>query len=89
MITIQYILDIYGADLSPHFQKGLKDALEKFATNSRANETKALEEINTHMWKTWGVKSEPFGRNEGEKIMQILNDLEIKNDVREQLNTPQ
>jgi hypothetical protein len=29
-ITIDYIMDIYAADLSPHFQRGLKDALEKF-----------------------------------------------------------
>ncbi len=35
---------------------------------------KYLEEINNIMWNTWGVKGHPFGRVEGEKIMQVLNE---------------
>ena len=35
---------------------------------------KWLEQINTEMWQTWGVKNAPFGREEGEKIMKILNE---------------
>lgn len=40
---------------------------------------KALTDINNHMWSTWGVKNVPFGRDQGIKIMEILND-EIESD---------
>lgn len=33
-----------------------------------------LEKINYIMWQTWGVKDAPFGREEGEKIMEVLNE---------------
>ena len=34
---------------------------------------KYLEEINTLMWNTWGVKHNKFDKEEGSKIMSILN----------------
>lgn len=39
---------------------------------------KALTDINNIMWKTWGVSTNDFGREEGKKIMDIL-EAEINN----------
>lgn len=41
---------------------------------------KALTDINDHMWNTWGVKNAPFGRDQGSKIMEILN-TEAEEDI--------
>jgi hypothetical protein len=32
-----------------------------------------LELINDIMWNTWAVKDHPFGREQGEEIMKVLN----------------
>jgi len=32
-----------------------------------------LETINNIMWNSWGIKDFPFGREDGRKIMEVLN----------------
>ena len=48
--------------------------MESAILYQRTPETEYLEQINTLMWKTWGVKERKFGREEGDKIMGILNE---------------
>ena len=53
-----------------------REELHKFAVSSSLRErelNKYLEEINAIMWNTWGVKHNKFDKEEGSKIMSILN----------------
>jgi hypothetical protein len=36
-----------------------------------------LNNINDLMWDTWGIRGKEFGREEGNRIMEILNDWAI------------
>lgn len=51
-----------------------KNALDKGAVISSAERDmwQLLDKINTIMWESYMIKDRPFGRNEGRKIMEIL-----------------
>jgi hypothetical protein len=75
-------LECFFEDLLTDFESALAKETEQqsncnlphVSSSLRERElNKYLEEINTLMWNTWGVKHNKFDKEEGSKIMSILN----------------
>ena len=52
----------------------IRTKIEAAILYQRTPEAEYLEQINILMWETWGVKDRKFDREEGDKIMEILNE---------------
>ncbi len=46
--------------------------MNNFIENENKQLWKMLEQINVIMWESYMVKSKTFGRDEGKKIMEVL-----------------
>jgi hypothetical protein len=42
-----------------------------------------INNINDLMWNTWGIKDKEFGREEGTRIMEIINDWAMSKNIGE------
>lgn len=46
--------------------------MDLFASEKTHELLKMLEKINVIMWESYMIKDRPFGRDEGRKIMEVL-----------------
>lgn len=61
-------------------RKWIIEAMEEYAAlcqppvsgNAERDMWKLLDKINVIMWESYMIKDYPFGRNEGRKIMEML-----------------